>query len=88
MKPQRGEALRGRPVGTKVGEELTDASGQKKVFVGEVYDLRAPFWWGMRYLDRDWEELNSRQVGQGRIRVEGYGVNAYIWGTYLLSGCR
>lgn len=70
MKPQKGEALRSPPVGTKVGREFTDASGQKKVFVGEVYDLRAPFW-RVRYQKENWEELNSRQVRQGRTRAEG-----------------
>lgn len=49
---------------TTAGKELKDASGQKKIFVGEAYDFRAYFWPILRYPDEDWEDLNHRQEEQ------------------------
>lgn len=50
-------------MGTTAGKELADASGWKKIFVGEAYNFRAYFW-PIRYPVGDWEELNHRQGEQ------------------------
>ena len=41
--------------------EFADVRGRSKVFVGEVYDFKDPYW-RVRYQDGDWEELNRQYV--------------------------
>ena len=49
---------------TKVRKELADVRGQRKVFLGEVYDFSDTYW-RVRYRGGDWEELNRHEVKQG-----------------------
>ena len=50
---------------TKVRNEWADVRGRRKVFLGEIYDFSDPYW-GARYLEGDWEELNRHEVKQGK----------------------
>ena len=48
----REESLKAYPRGTNIRGAVADFRGRKKIFVGEVYDVRDPYW-RVRYPDGD-----------------------------------
>lgn len=68
---RREEALRKYPVGTHVRRAFADPAGRIVESDGVIYDFHDRYW-RARHPDGDWEELNEREVVQGRKRAEQY----------------
>ena len=61
----RQHALKQHPVETVIWREFADAEGNKKRHFPVVFGYKSPYWW-VRYADRDWEELNEREILKAR----------------------
>ena len=68
---RREEALRKYPIGTYVRRGFADATGKIVESDGVIFDFREPYW-RVRHPDGDWEELNEREVNQGKANAEQY----------------
>ena len=73
---RREEALRKYPVGTQVRRGFADAAGKVKESEGVVFDFQNRYW-RVRHRDGDWEELNEREVAQGKRRAEQHSIGQH-----------